>query len=69
MLTVFTLSLLLAGCGGIGTCDISCVTDDGAQEIGPYYDETEGSCEDEREKAQEGLANWNGVCTADFTPY
>ena len=61
---------LLSGCAGaLGKCAIQCTDANGSHAVGPYFDETESSCESERFNAQVELAAWQGVCTAAFTAY
>jgi len=68
LFSLFTAIILLSGCGGAtGTCAINCVDTNGNHDVGPYYNETESSCETERANAQTELAAWQGVCTATFT--
>lgn len=66
---ILILSLVLTGCGAIGTCHITCSSQDGSQKVGPYYDETEATCETERAAAEAELKSWGAICGAQFVPY
>lgn len=67
-------SLIHMSCGGtLGTCYITCTqpTSSGyaSHDVGPYYDETDGSCASETQSAQEELEAWDAVCTYNLVPY
>lgn len=73
---VITVMMFLGGllaCRVEGVCSITCTTQtslgSAAQDVGPYYDETEDECEEERQRATEELESWGGVCEAAWEPY
>jgi len=69
-LLVAATILIVAGCGGTGTCNITCTvqTSNGpsSYDLNPYFNETESTCEDERARTQADLVSSQGVCTANF---
>lgn len=68
------ISLVLVGCGQLGTCYIGCIQPtsqgDVASDVGPYYDTSRGWCADEAHRlTTEELASWDVVCEADWVAY
>lgn len=59
-------SLLGVGCAEVGTCHYSCRGEKGfVNKYGPFYDETEGECEDRAEEASAP----DLVCWASWVAY